>query len=201
MAQRASGYERKERDLYETPPWVTNVICEELLGPQHFVWEPAAGSGKMQRAMQKQGLRVFASDISPGEHLDCVENFLNTWVAPADVIAIVTNPPYIQAESFVRHALDLMRPRSGIVAMLLRADWDSAKTRRDLFADHPAFAMKLTLLDRIQWFDGGGAGPSVNHAWFAWDWMQKGRAPMLRWAGNPEKAKKVAQLGLKMMEA
>ena len=32
-----------------------------------------------------------------------------------------------------------MRDRLGLVAMLLRTDFDHAKTRQDLFANHPAF--------------------------------------------------------------
>jgi tRNA G10 N-methylase Trm11 len=66
---------------------------------------------------------------------------------PTGVDAIVTNPPYGRlATPFIRHALSLDVP---IVAMLLRVDFDSAKTRRDLFADCPYFAGKITLLDRI----------------------------------------------------
>ena len=194
MAQRASGYERKERDLYETPEWVTGALCGELLGRMQIVWEPAAGTGKMQRALEAAGFRVLASDIEPREHIEPAD-FLSANAAPEDVTAIITNPPYALAENFVRHALDLMRPRHGIVAMLLRVDWDSAKTRRDLFADHPAFAMKLTLLDRIQWFEGGGSSPSENHAWFAWNWRALGRMPALRWADNPAKRRR-AQLSL-----
>lgn len=196
MAQRASGYERKERDLYETPEWVTDALCLNGGDSRALAWEPAAGTGKMSRALERNGFCVIASDIEPPPGNADIEraDFLAAHVAPADVVAIITNPPYALAESFVRHALDLMRPRRGIVAMLLRVDWDSAKTRRDLFADHPAFAMKLTLLDRIQWFEGGGSSPSENHAWFAWNWQAAGNPPALRWAANP--AKRRPQLSL-----
>jgi hypothetical protein len=30
MSQRDSGYERKERDLYETPAWVTEALLPHL---------------------------------------------------------------------------------------------------------------------------------------------------------------------------
>jgi len=30
MSQRDSGYERKERDLYETPAWVTEAVIPHL---------------------------------------------------------------------------------------------------------------------------------------------------------------------------
>lgn len=195
MAQRSSGYERKERDLYETPAWVTIVLCGLLPRRSHFVWEPAAGTGKMRNALIGEGFSVIASDIEPYEDIERAD-FSRFHVAPKDVWAIVTNPPYALAESFVRHAIELMRPRRGLVAMLLRVDWDSAKTRRDLFSEHPAFAMKITLLDRIQWFAGGASNPSENHAWFVWDWQSEGREPILRWAANPSKSKKDVQLKL-----
>ena len=90
--------------------------------------------------------------------------------------AIVTNPPYSNglAEKFVRHALKLTDPVNGKVAMLLPLAWDSAKTRRDLFAEHPAFKAKYTLTRRIRWenLKQKKNGPSQNHAWYVWDWGQ-----------------------------
>src|SRR5262249_20684417 len=82
-----------------------------------------------------------------------------------------TNPPYGErkrgelAVAFIEHALTLDIPR---IALLLRVDFDSALTRRHLFADEPRFAGKLILLNRIKWFDGPSS-PSDNHAWFLWN--------------------------------
>ena len=45
MSQRESGYERIERDCYETPEWVTRALLPHL-GNIKSVWEPAAGSEK-----------------------------------------------------------------------------------------------------------------------------------------------------------
>jgi hypothetical protein len=68
--------------------------------------------------------------------------------------------------AFVRHAL---ASSVGLVAMLLKVDFDSAKTRIGLFRDNPRFAGKVVLLNRIVWFEPeGAAGPSENHAWFVW---------------------------------
>jgi hypothetical protein len=65
--------------------------------------------------------------------------------------------------------------------MLLRADFDSAKSRRHLFADCAAFARKIALTKRIVWFDGPKAAPSFNHAWYLWDWQHRG-LPVLAYA-------------------
>jgi hypothetical protein len=44
MSQRKSGYERKERDSYQTPAWVTLALVPHLPWLPGRVWEPACGS-------------------------------------------------------------------------------------------------------------------------------------------------------------
>jgi hypothetical protein len=65
--------------------------------------------------------------------------------------------------------------------MLLRADFDSAATRRHLFADCPAFAKKVVLTKRIRWIEGSTGSPSFNHAWFLWD-QRNSDVPRLSYA-------------------
>jgi hypothetical protein len=79
---------------------------------------------------------------------------------------VVTNPPYELAQQFIEHALRITEPHRGLVAMLLRCDFDSARTRQHLFAQCPAFAKKLVLTKRIVWFAPAKASPSFNHAWY-----------------------------------
>jgi hypothetical protein len=168
MSQRHSGYARKERDLYETPHWVTHALIDriDLTGP---IWEPAAASGKMVEALASRGFEVFGSDID-GED----DDFLKSKILPAGYRTIVTNPPFNLAQAFIEHALRLTEPVGGTVAMLLRTDFDHAKTRAHLFADCNAFAKKLVLTKRIRWFEDSTGHPSVNHAWFIWDWRHQG---------------------------
>jgi hypothetical protein len=65
-----------------------------------------------------------------------------------------------------------------MVAMLLRTDYDHAATRQHLFGGCGQFAKKVVLTKCIVWFDGPGAAPSFNHAWYVWDWRHVG-APTL----------------------
>jgi hypothetical protein len=173
MSQRDSGYERKERDLYETPEWVTLALAPHLPTTDCVVWEPAAGGGKMVAALLKIGFDVSASDIATG----C--DFL-TASMPRPIRAIITNPPYEFATEFIQRALGGV-PNNGFVAMLLRTDFDHAKTRQYLFGDHRAFAKKVVLTKRIKWFEDSKGQPSFNHAWFIWDWRHDG-PPILRYA-------------------
>lgn len=176
MSQRDSGYERKERDLYETPEWVTRAVLNHLpFVYQGRVWEPACGSGKMLKVLVDR-----CGEYACGTDIDTGTDFLAASAAH-DVSGIVTNPPYVQAQSFCEHAIQLMRPVSGFVAMLLRTDFDHAKTRQHLFGSSKCFARKLVLTKRIQWFEDSKGSPSFNHAWFIWDWKHQG-APTLAYA-------------------
>jgi|SRR5215211_492089 len=166
MSQRESGYERLALDQYETPTWVTAALVPHLPAGISLVWEPASGSGKMVEALKSGGLKVEHSDISSGQ------DFLQSRRAGFD--AIITNPPYVLAQKFIEHALALMEARGGLVAMLLRSDFDHAKTRVHLFHGCRAFAKKVVLTKRIVWFDDKKAAPSFNHAWFIWDWRHAG---------------------------
>lgn len=165
MSQRDSGYERKERDLYETPEWVTEALRPHIPRQPEKIWEPAAGSGKMSRVLSTWGCGVVSSDIEPSP-LAYQADFLTC--PPHDgADAIITNPPYELATEFVQRALGNI-PFGGFVAMLLRTDFDHAKTRQHLFSRHRSFAKKVVLTKRIKWFEDSKGQPSFNHAWFLW---------------------------------
>jgi hypothetical protein len=173
MSQRVSGYARRPDDDYPTPAWVVEAIAAHLRRRALDLWEPAVGKGALAAALTLAGFRTCATS----------DDFLRYAAPPRPVDAIVSNPPYgvggRLAAAFVRHALGLDVP---VVAMLLRVDFDSGKTRSDLFRDNPSFATKLVLLDRIKWFDGPSA-PSDNHAWFIWDRRHEG-APSIAYFGK-----------------
>lgn len=168
MSQRDSGYERKERDLYETPEWVTRVLLPHLR-PLGCIWEPAAGSGKMVRVLEGiKGTVVCHSDIETGT------DFFQERFPMGGADGIVTNPPYEVATEFVTRSLALMQNAQGVVALLLRTDFDHAKTRQFLFGTCRPFSKKLVLTKRIKWFEESKGQPSFNHAWFIWDWKHEG---------------------------
>lgn len=166
MSQRKSGYERKEHDLYETPEWVTEALLPHI--PKTMkIWEPACGNGKMSAVLAKDH-HVVATDIF--DYGNVTIDFLQTSAPVVNPDAIITNPPYELATEFIEQALEFQKETNGLVAMLLRTDFDHAKSRRHLFADHQAFAKKLVLTKRIKWFLDSKGQPSFNHAWFVWDW-------------------------------
>jgi hypothetical protein len=172
MSQRDSGYQRKERDRYETPSWVTEALLPHIPERVSKLWEPACGSGKMVRVLEAAGYAVHATDIEQGQ------DFLDGDLTPgARIHGIITNPPYEFAQEFIERALGI----SEYVAMLLRADYDSAMTRQHLFGGCFIFARKIVLTKRIKWFEDTTGSPSFNHAWYVWDHQHQG-APTLAYA-------------------
>ncbi len=145
-----------------------------------------ARGGSCLRVRPRDGFwckRAYASDLVTDFGASGRDFLLSE--RPFGINTIITNPPFNKAaEAFIRHALNLMEPVNGFVAMLLPVDFDSGKTRRDMFADHPAFYKKLVLTSRIVWFEPEPgekkSGPSANHAWFCWDWNNS-RKPTLEY--------------------
>src|SRR5262249_35920163 len=125
-------------------------LATRRLVPVGRVWDPCdRGFGQLVATLRARGLDAIGT----------VADFLALAAAPAGVSDLITNPPYGSngrgelAVRFIEHALELQIPR---IAMLLRADFDSALTRQHLFRLNPNFAGKVILLNRIRWF----AGPS-----------------------------------------
>lgn len=177
-------YVREDADAYFTPAWCTEALLKRW-SPVGAVWEPAAGRGDMAKVLTDSGYNVFATDLH--EHKGAVTQIKKDidFLEPSDFLmgcfSIVTNPPYTLAERFIRRALEVTAPGRGSVAMLLRHEYDCAKTRRDLFAEHPHFARKITLIRRPRWFADTKTSPRHSFAWYVWDARHRGPA-VLEWA-------------------
>ena len=162
-------YKRIENDAYYTPPWVTEALLKNVgFKKEDIIWEPAAGQKHMGNVLMRKH-RVYMSDIAtPSAAGVVIHDFLNEEISPTVFKHIVTNPPYSHAKQFIKKALGYASKTGGKVAMLLRNEFDSAVTRKNLFGDHPAFALKIVLTKRPRWFDDGGS-PRHNYAWFVWN--------------------------------
>lgn len=169
------GYERKIADYYPTPAWVTEALIPYLgahVQADTPVWECACGSGEMAEVLREHFETVNASDLYDYGYRPSFPdtNFLS-WSGKLKMrTAVVTNPPYGRAaESFIRKALDITEEAEGVVAMLLRNEYDSASTRTSLFR-HQAFARKVILTSRPRWVPDSTGAPRHNYSWFLWDW-------------------------------
>jgi len=174
-----SGYVRQTADAYWTPEWCVDVLLRHIRLPRGCVWEPACGIGNISKVILPHR-PVFSSDLHTyGAHSDYNNgvDFLTCDLPHSGVYSIITNPPYNLSDEFVRRAIWHMKPRDGLIAMLLRNEWDSAASRTPLFERLYA---KLVLTKRPRWSDDNTASPRHNFAWFIWDFSQN-TYPRIMW--------------------
>jgi hypothetical protein len=159
-------------DLYETP----SVAVEALLRVEKLprkIWEPACGRGAIVNVLRAHGYEVVASDVAdyglpitpPGYY---GRDFLLERKLPAGCECIVTNPPFMHAEKFVAHALDL----SPLVIMLLRLAFLESERRcgilegRGLARVH-VFRKRLPMMHRSNYV-GPKANSGMAFCWMTW---------------------------------
>ncbi len=185
-----SGYERKSRDFYATPTWVTEALLRHvpLRGP---VWEPCCGTGAISTVLEQRGHRVVSTDIANhGYGTPGIDIFSRT-AMPEGCRALVTNPPYGDTGShvgqekspaamlgFVRHCLALAAPVAGQVALLVRFQWIAGKRAAALMSEAPWSAV-IALTHRIQWFEMGERTNTAqhHHAWVVFDFARTEAGP------------------------
>ena len=168
MSSTNRGAERRGRDAYMTPDWLAEAIMPALrqrvnTSPHAVplqVLEPACGEGAIVRAV-KQGLApcvVTALDLARGN------DFLATR-PQADWDLIITNPPYSQAEEFVRHAMKFQRTCFSMVAMLLRLGFLASQKRAAWLRKNTP---SVYVTPRRPSFTEDGKNDSADYAWMIW---------------------------------
>ncbi|MBZ9654004.1 class I SAM-dependent methyltransferase [Phyllobacterium lublinensis] len=169
-------------DLYETSPVAVHALLRTERLPQN-IWEPACGPGAIARALRAAGHHVLATDIvdykSPDQDYSGWD-FLLEHSLPDGIQAVVTNPPFAIADSFVTHALDLCP----LVAMLLRLDFLESVKRSSILEGGflsrvYVFRDRLPMMHRANW-QGPRASNPTAYAWFVWDRAHQGEATLHR---------------------
>ena len=162
-----SAIDRNQTDFYATPPEVTEALLDFLeqsgrLYKGDLIWEPACGDGRMADVMRYRKYRVIATDLYPVDKLEPSADFLKSCHAGRWVI---TNPPFSQAEAFIRRAIVLKRP----FAFLLKSQFWHSKSRLELFMGHkPAYVLPLTWRPDFLYGKKSGS-PTMEVLWTVWD--------------------------------
>ena len=190
MSLRGPKYERMANDAYFTPPRHVLPLLNHLpaLPRNARLWEPAAGAGHVAFVLQNASPHsaVIATDLhAPKKQVFPVTTGLDfltsTGPSGAGPLSIITNPPYGHqgrvTEKFLRHAFSLVEENAGMVAFLLPFEFDAGKTRIPMVSEHRAFALKLTLTERIRWINlpQSKNDPMGHHAWYVWDFNLRRR--------------------------
>jgi len=171
-------------DYFPTPPWAARAGGEliQRLDPGDWTcWEPACGGGHMAHGLQDYFPRVRVTDIHDhGGGAEMLGDFLSPELdalEPCDWI--VTNPPFVLGDAFVRTAY--RRARRG-VAMLLRLVFLEGGKRYRLLHDDCPLSVVAPFSERVPMVKGRwdpDASSATAYAWFFWFKGDKGSAPIL----------------------
>jgi hypothetical protein len=170
-------------DLYETPQCAIRALLRVESLP-HVLWEPCAGRGAISRELKAAGHSVVTTDLCwhPGADDGILGgiDFLTERAPPADVTAIVTNPPFMLCDKFIRHGLSLGLP----VIVLLRLMALEGAGRSDLIDRHLrrvwAGRERLPKFQREGWTGKTIATETSPFAWFVFDPESRDSAIELR---------------------
>ena len=177
-----SDYNRKMRDFYATPNWVTEALVRHIQF-RSPIWEPCCGDGAMSGILAAHGYEVVSTDVADRGFGTPGVDFLTCHNVPQGCRSIVTNPPYGDTGShaeqsrspkamldFLRHALALTASVRGQLALLVRLQWIAGQRAAEVMSAAP-FAAVLILRQRIRWFDMGESTNAAqhHHAWVVFD--------------------------------
>lgn len=192
MQQRASSA-LDALDDFPTPPWATRALFQHVLIPRvstilnlcSTAWEPACNRHYMLNVLGEYFDHVIGSDVHQyGANWTC--DFLIDGTEPPSIMlggaqAVITNPPFVQAERFVHRAMRVKGVK--IVAMLVRTSFlEGGKRYTHLFRDLPPtfiaqFAERVIMLkgvlrdpDKRYWDGKGWRRPSTatSYCWLVW---------------------------------
>jgi predicted RNA methylase len=180
-------------DLYQTPPEAVRGLLAVEDVPKRL-WEPACGPGAIVRELRTLGHDVVATDLVDYglDDSDARVDFLMETQAPSGVDAIITNPPFKNADEFVAKAVDLCPE----VYMLLRVAfleglrwYETGHYNAKGLGAHLArvwvFAPRLDMMHREGW-EGPKANSGMAFGWFVFkrDHAKKRGSARIGWL-NP----------------
>lgn len=171
-------------DFYTSPPDFVNK-CVELgiisTDKEPVIYEPFAGNGHISELLEAKGFHVITNDIVERNiHLDSIQDFFDKdYKDPIGYYAVVTNPPYKQAQKFVELCLPRLREGDKLVS-LLRLDFLTSQARGKFFTEVGQLRDVYIYSYRVKCLKEGiddGTSSAVNYAIFVWE---------AGYSGNPE---------------
>jgi len=175
-----------EGNAYATPFWCTQL----LLAAERFegrVWECCAGSGHISKVLLDNGYETYSSDLYSYPRLDSlnadhvIQTNLNALLVDSNIENIITNPPYSEAEDFIRLCDKIVTNK---YALLLRLAFLEGGNRCvDLFSTiAPRYV--YVIADRVSMYPFGDlrtTGGTTAYAWYIFDKTVEYTHTELRW--------------------
>lgn len=158
----ASAIDRSKTDFYATPHEVTHALMNYIKIKSDWIHECACGKGDMSEVLKQYVDHVTSTDKYDSSY-GVLKDFLTIDNVNADWI--ITNPPFKQAEAFIRQAYELNKP----FAFLLKSQYWHAKSRTALFKEcKPSHVLALNWRpDFLHGLKGGS--PTMECLWVVWD--------------------------------
>lgn len=113
------------RDTFETPNYATDLLVPFIPANFEFVWEPAAGSGRIAYRLEEHGFSVIRSDIRDFGGWNVYHNFIGGGPPPCKFDCIITNPPFSLKAQFVEKAVEIGKP----FALLISAEYSAQQIK------------------------------------------------------------------------
>lgn len=163
-----------ELDYFPTPPWAARAGGELIAaidpGGPWTCWEPAFGGGHMAHGLADYFSDVRVSDIEDhgGTGVTLLDFLSEEAEALEPVDWIVTNPPFVLGEAFVRASW--RRARRG-VAMLLRLSFIEGIGRHRLHFEDCPLSVLAPFCERVPMVKGRWdpeASSATAYAWFVY---------------------------------
>lgn len=152
-----SNYTRIDDDNYQTvdPRCIKALVDTVYISRQERIVDCCAPNG--------------SGIVTELQNLDYIAYGMNDAFGFINGDWVVSNPPYKKGlvDKIINAQLDRLGTVKG-VCMLLRNNFDFAKSRWDMFAANPYYYGQIHMLFRPRWFEENKASPIHNFVWHIW---------------------------------
>jgi hypothetical protein len=154
---------RSSYDYYPTPRIAVDLLLKNIKFDGN-IYECACGEGHISKILQEYNYNVISSDIRTNDSIYGDKN-IDFLLVNNKVDNILTNPPYLLAEKFIKHGLDLVNKK---MVYLLRLSFLETIKRAELFNNTPLNYIYL-LSKRLKLINDNNMSSQFAQAWFIWD--------------------------------
>jgi hypothetical protein len=176
--------DRKENDLYCTPPLVTYAFLKSYKGdiPQNLV-EPCAGLGYISKELSLNGYNVKSFDLNKYDNaiIDDIETSYDILEHDySKYEGMITNPPYFK--KIPAKLIEKCIKEMDFFALILRTTFLESKSRNELFNKNPPSSVYV-LSDRMNCefeddLENKQIGGMVSYSVFVWDIFDNSEAKL-----------------------
>lgn len=190
-----SKKDREELDFYQTPSYATKTLIEKFDFKSKNIWEPMAGNGMIAKELVNASFNVHPTDIIERKYkLDAILDYFscNGYNAKGNDFAIVTNPPYEFANKFLKHTLEVVKPKTCSLFLPVRY-LEGMKRYKEIYSKYKPCKV-LVYAQRLGCFkesdveagivNDHGIGSAVAYMWLCFDhdtWSSQDTKTEIEW--------------------